>query len=204
MFGRTVIGFFLFSLACGLGGQQVLANARLDVSGKLATPGGPSVTLVVTLPGDYGLTPRERSEEWPPLNKTSERTVTLHDSGFQLSFPSLLYCTHTWVWQSELPAPPAWLILRFSDAPDEEYHVWSRGRSVAYVVVDMQGVKKPNDEALWGLQIGALSRTGTNRDATWLLKLEITRQRPARAGTEGPGERSASPRSRTGRRLRAA
>jgi len=156
---------------------QALPRARIGLVG-LESPSVSTVALSVTRPAGYGLSASERREGWPELNDVVVREVALDGSAFRLEFPPASNCIHRFLWQ-KTPPPPAWFVFRFSDAPDQEYVVWShRGRSL-YYVRDSGWNEIPEEQAAWRLHVGPYQPEGPEgRDRLWLLQVRVERQRP--------------------------
>jgi hypothetical protein len=152
---------------------QALPTVKLGLSGKLLVPPDQPVTLALSLPRTYGLTAWERRAGLEPLNDESPVEVTLGDSPFVVELPRVTYCTRMWLWQRVPPAPPVRLMLRFSDAPEEEYVIWGS----RYVVLDADHHTIRQDIAGWKLEIGQLRyQGGLGRNALWLLDLNLAPQ----------------------------
>lgn len=188
--GNCVLGCVLASFAI-VGGAtmcrvQELATGRIRVSGTLSSPPGAPVMLTARLPSDFGLSERERREEWPALNEEHIEEVSLSESTFRVEFPPLMYCVQRWTWAPR-PPPPARLVLRFSDAPGEDYVVWNVGEQLGYVVRDAEGASKPKDEAAWRLRIGSYGPAPREGDVNvWSLSMELARQTGQRASGAAP------------------
>jgi hypothetical protein len=80
------------------------------------------------------------------------------------------------MWQSELPPPPAAFFLHFSDAPGQTYTVWATPNSASSKVFDESAGPMREDVANWRLAPGVLRKTGTGRDTKWVIDLELVRQ----------------------------
>lgn len=138
----------------------------------------------------YGLTPSERASGLPPLNEDAQVDAVWGPSGFSAPLPPLRYCTHFYLWQDGPPAPPALFLLRFSDAPSEEYVVLGRSNRVVYFVRDLDGGDVPRELATWKLGVGRMRRDGdAARGKDWVLEFEVERQGGdvAAEGEEGLG-----------------
>ena len=155
---------------------QSLPSAQITVVGKVRGRASHPVTVAVRLPGGYGLTASERRDGWAALNAEGQVDVALDGSGFAAEMPRARYCITKWMWQ-ETPPPPAWFVLRFSDAPGEEYVVWSFGGRSGYVVRGLEGAEVPGGSAAWRIDVGRLRRReGGDRRDRWLLDLTLERQ----------------------------
>ena len=168
--------------ALGASVSQQLAWARLGIAGSLESPLGGPVTVTAPLPSGYGLTPREQREDWPALNHVNEQHAAL-SGRFTLELPRIYYCVFRFVWRP-LPPPPAGFIVRFSDAPAEEYSLWSdRGRS-GYVVRS-SGIEVPREQATWRLDLGPFERVADEpkRPPLWLLRVRFEHQRSESLGS---------------------
>ena len=155
---------------------QSLPTARVGVSGRLAASPDHPVRLVMALPPGYGLTPDERRHKLPALNAEHQVEVSLEDSQFVVEMPPVKYCAHYRLWQST-PPPPAWFILRFSDAPQEEYVLWHSGGQSGYLV---HGPDReiPSELASWRIEPGEFRLAGGDGpDAMWLLDLVLKPQK---------------------------
>jgi hypothetical protein len=140
--------------------------------------------LQVRLPRGYGLTAAERRAGLPPLNAEHTQELTLDGSTFEVVFPPVQYCVERALWQP-MPPPPAWFVLRFSDAPDEEYLVWDDRQTLGYVVRDARGVERPKGRARWTVRLrGSVPRSDEGQEDLWLLELDLVPQ-PSPGGQAG-------------------
>jgi hypothetical protein len=154
----------------------------VGVAGTLVSQPDHPVTLAVTLPSGYGLTAEEKKEGAPALNGERRAEVALQGSTFVAEMPPVLYCTHRFSWRP-VPPPPAWFILRFSDAPDEQYVVWRSGRRAGVYVSTPDGVEVRSDMVSWNVEPGEfrfLGREGV--ETRWLLDVRLE---PRRSGPSG-------------------
>jgi len=188
--GRVIIGAVLlaFCAMCGLGATTIqgLPRARIGIVGSvdpsmLTVGTGQPPTLMASLPGGYGLTPSEVRQGLPALNKVGGQEAVL-SGPITVAFPPTSYCVTHFIWQPT-PPPPALFILRFSDAPAEEYMVWRTG-----YFVRRNGIHVPNEQATWRLQVGAFDHDPRDeeRPPLWLLHVQFIRQSPARSGDSQP------------------
>lgn len=172
----VLVGMVVF-LILPLGFVQGLPRARLGVVATLDAPPGEAVQLAVSLPRGYGLTPLERRQGWDELNKSGEAEVTLGNEPVTVTLPRVSYCVTYPVW-SDPPPPPAHFVLRFSNAPDETYHVFRLRDGGVYLVRDSNGLETPVAQATWKLTIGAFESpdpAGTP-ERRWLLSIRAERQ----------------------------
>jgi hypothetical protein len=103
-----------------------------------------------------------------------------------VTLPRIYYCTtqpRAW----PVPPPPAASVLRFADAPDEEYVVW-RSHNRADYAVERRGERVSKDLAGWSLQIGAFERSPdeTGQPPLWRLAIRAVRQ-PLWSPLDEPG-----------------
>ena len=198
VFGRLILGAMGAGLALAVVSFpiQALPRARVGIAGYVEGEAPARVTLTASLPPGYGLTSSEERAGWPALNQAGDLRVPLRDH-FTAAFPPAHYCVTRPLWMP-LPAPPASFVLRFSDAPSEEYRVWSSGRRSGYVVL-ADGVEVPPEMAAWKLDLGSFERVSagppsTEESATpssgqgaraplWLLRVRFER-RPSPATAE--------------------
>jgi hypothetical protein len=152
------------------------------------------VTVTVALPRHYGLTAQERRAGMAPLNEERSREVVLRDGHFEVSFPPVSYCTRMWTWEIDdpPPPPPVWLVLSFSDAPDERYVIFNARDGLDYIVGGPNGEKWSKDQVSWRLAVGGFGRRGEGRDAPWVLDLELVPQarQEADSATRAPSKPS--------------
>ena len=156
--------------------MQALQTARITVVGKVRAPISRPVGVAVRFPAGYGLSSSERHAGWAPLNDERQVTVELEGADFTAEMPPVLYCTHMWVWQGTPPPPPPWLVLRFSDAPSEEYVVWSAGDRSGYFVRGLEGNEVPESLGAWRIRAGRLRRQAGDGQNRWLLDLDVERR----------------------------
>ena len=181
------LGAYLALTVLGAFVTQSLMRARVGIAGESTI--GQRVTLTASLPSGYGLTLSERRAGSPALNPAHERHASLSER-FTVEFPRASYCVTRFVWTPP-PPPPAAFVLRFSDAPAEEYYVWSRAGQSGYHV-RVAGIEMPHELAAWKLDLGPFERvseepTGGDgppasaaeqslRSPLWLLRVRFERQ----------------------------
>lgn len=182
--GRVILGLIAAYGALTILGAfyvQQLVRVRVGIAGESASAG--RVTLTASLPPGYGLLRSEQRAGWEPLNPAYEQRVPLGER-FAVEFPRVSYCTSRFLWM-EPPPPPAGFVLRFSDAPAEEYHVWGRGDRSGYVVL-ADGIEVPPELAAWKLDLGSFERVSERQGAQpplWLLRVRFEHQ-PSPASAE--------------------
>ncbi len=155
--------------------MQALATARVVLSGRLTAPLERPVTLTVKPPHGLGLSASERDAGWPSLNEKHQAEVVISDQTFEVTIP-VTYCIHRFMWQSELPPPPAAFFLHFSDAPGETYTIWATTKASSSKVFDESVGPMREDVANWRLTPGLLTKAGSGRDTKWVIDLEVARQ----------------------------
>jgi hypothetical protein len=178
----------VYAVLAGVGAMlvQSLAAARVGIVGTLDSPPGQAVTLSVSLPSGYGLIPSEQRAGLPALNHLGEQEVTLREP-FTLTFPRTYYCTHRLRWAST-PPPPVLFVLRFSDAPDEEYVLYRNRAGEPRYLVRWQGNVVPPEQAAWRFRFGPFEHGPDDADHVplWLLHVHFVRQSPASSGDSQP------------------
>ena len=179
------LGAYLALMFLGAFPTQSLMRVRLGIAGESTI--GQRVTLTASLPSGYGLITSERRAGWPALNPAGERHASLSER-FTVELPRALYCVFHSAWTPP-PPPPATFVLRLSDAPAEEYYVWSRGGQSGYHV-RVDGIEMPPELAAWKLDLGPFERVREEptrgdgpsaaehsvRPPLWLLRVRFERK----------------------------
>ena len=186
--GYVIIGATLGCLGLAATGIQELPRARIGLSGRVEGPVGSPVTVDVRRPDGYGLSAAERRAGWPELNERHSGEVVLDGGPFLVEFPPARYCVHRFLFQST-PPPPASFLLRFSDAPGEEYVVWANEGGSDYRVRDSSGNQLEKTDARWTLDLGSFRSENPGKDDTlWLLDVTFERRESEGAPLEGRSE----------------
>jgi hypothetical protein len=137
---------------CAVSVDQGLPKGRIRILGSLVSTPPEAVTLTARLPRGYGLTASEARDGWEALNPDHVVETVMEGPSFELDFPPVRYCVTKVVWRP-WPPPPAAFILRFSDAPGEEYWVWGAGTKLEYVVLGANRVPMRKEDARWWLRL---------------------------------------------------
>ena len=179
-FGRAVLLVCLTLFAMGsctylVVPSQALPIGKVVLSGRLTAPLARPVTLTVKPPHGLGLSASERDAGWPSLNEKHQAEVVISEQTFEVTIP-VTYCIHRFMWQSELPPPPAGFFLHFSDAPGETYTIRATTTASSSKVLDESAGPMRADVASWNIKPGVLTKVGSGRDTTWVIDLEVARQ----------------------------
>ncbi len=151
---------------------QALPTARITVVGHVVSPLSRPASVSVRSSAGYGLTSSEMRAGWSPLNaaKTVEAPIT--GAGFTAELPPLRYCVTRWMWQ-RMPPPPVAFVLRFSDAPEEQYLV-SRSRSgLRCVVLGPDGREIRREAATWRIDVMELTPRRGGAPNRWILDVRL-------------------------------
>lgn len=187
----TAVGFFFLSTLLGAVSVQQLSTSKIGFVGHLETPVDHPVTLLVARPRGYGLTAAERAAGVPELNDPHAVEVIVGQGLFEVHMPPADICVTRFMWQ-DTPPPPFWWRLRFSDAPDEEYMVWSHRGASGYRVRNTAGIEVPKSLAAWRLRLGGFRPPDRQREERiWLLDVRFERQAPDGDSASGDGLASA-------------
>ncbi len=180
--GLAAIGaLFVLSFVAAPFAVQSLPMAQVTVRGVVDAPLAQPVTVTVRRSGSYGLTARERSDGWEPLNKPVAQDVVLAER-FDATLPPASYCVTRPIW-AKAPPPPVVLTLSFSDAPDEHYNVVKTGRGTTYWVADTNGLDIAPERAAWRLTVGELTQEAAGYPSRWWIDLRVERNpQPPRDG----------------------